>query len=76
MRTARIEVYTSRYLGWLWRYIAANGSTLAESAHGYVHRADAIRGLEQVCGGFVHQIGDDYWMTRGNTRGILVRMLP
>jgi uncharacterized protein YegP (UPF0339 family) len=30
---------------WRWRYIAANGRTIADSGEGYANRADAIAGI-------------------------------
>lgn len=33
---------------WRWRLYAANGLKIADSAEGYINRADAIRGIKLV----------------------------
>ena len=43
--TGYYELYRDARLQWRWRYIASNGRIIADSAEGYVNRADAERGI-------------------------------
>lgn len=48
--TQKIELYRDGALQWRWRFIAANGRILADSAEGYKERADAVKGALAVTG--------------------------
>ena len=43
-----LELYTDTASDFRWRYTAANGRTLADSAEGYEDLTDAIRGAAHV----------------------------
>ena len=43
--TGYYDLYRDSRLQWRWRYIASNGRIIADSAEGYVNRADAERGI-------------------------------
>ncbi len=39
------QVYRDRANEWRWRYLAANGRIIADSAEGYVNKADCLHGI-------------------------------
>jgi uncharacterized protein YegP (UPF0339 family) len=39
------EVYKDRNGEWRWRYIAANGRIIGDSAEGYVNKSDCVAGI-------------------------------
>ncbi len=39
------KLYQDTRSQWRWRYVAANGRTIADSAEGYYNRQDAINGI-------------------------------
>lgn len=39
-----VEYYKDQHGEWRWRAVAANGETVADSAEGYVRRADCEAG--------------------------------
>ncbi len=47
---AYYHVYADSRGEWRWRYIATNGRTVADSAEGYINRADCLRGIEIMKG--------------------------
>ncbi|AKU15770.1 YegP family protein [Luteipulveratus mongoliensis] len=49
-RAPKITVYRDVLGDWRWRYVAANGQTLAGSSEGYVRRIDCVRAMAAVCG--------------------------
>lgn len=49
MKLPKAQIYKAKD-GWRWRFIVANGKTLADSGQGYSRRRDAIRGLVLVTG--------------------------
>ena len=46
----RFELYRDAQGHWRWRLRAANGNVVADSAEGYVHRADCEHGIALVRG--------------------------
>jgi uncharacterized protein YegP (UPF0339 family) len=40
------EVYKDRSDNWRWRYVSTNGNIISDSAEGYVHKSDCLRGIE------------------------------
>lgn len=49
--TSRYELYKDASGEWRWRFRAANGEIVADSAEGYVNKDDAINGISIVQGG-------------------------
>ncbi|WP_374526005.1 YegP family protein [Sphingopyxis sp.] len=39
------KLYQDTRSQWRWRYVAANGRTIADSGEGYYNRQDAINGI-------------------------------
>lgn len=39
------QVYKDRSNHWRWRYVASNGRIIADSAEGYVNKADCLFGI-------------------------------
>lgn len=48
--TELVELYVDAEDRHRWRYVAANGAVLADSAQGYASRTDALRSAGRVCG--------------------------
>jgi len=48
----RYEVYPDSAKQWRWRFISANGLTIAISSESYIHRADCENGIALVKGSF------------------------
>lgn len=40
------KLYRDRLNQWRWRYVAANGRTIADSGEGYYRREDAMNGIQ------------------------------
>ncbi len=49
MKTPKAQIYKASD-GWRWRYIAANGKTLADGGQAYSRRRDVFHGLVLVTG--------------------------
>lgn len=47
-KTPRFEIYRDKRLEWRWRFLAANGRKVADSAEGYNRRRDCYRGIELI----------------------------
>lgn len=47
----RVVFYKDTAGEWRWRYVAANGRTMADSAEGYTERNDASEAAAQVFAG-------------------------
>lgn len=43
--TPHYKLYKDRAYQWRWRYVAANGRTIADSGEGYYNRQDALNGI-------------------------------
>ena len=44
--SSRFELYTDKAGEWRWRLRAENSEPIAASSEGYVHKADALHGIE------------------------------
>lgn len=44
----KYEIYKDKKGEWRWRYRAANGRILADSAEGYVDKRDAYNGIDAM----------------------------
>lgn len=40
------RIYKDSQNQWRWRYVSANGNTIADSGEGYHNKADCQRGVE------------------------------
>ena len=49
MAQSQFEVYKDRLGYWRWRLRASTGKIVAESAEGYVNKADCEHGAQVVC---------------------------
>lgn len=46
------QVYKDRLSNWRWRYVANNGKIIADSAEGYINKADCFHGVSLMKGSF------------------------
>lgn len=46
----RVELYVDAAGEFRWRYVAANGRTLADSGEGYLRKRAALKAIERVLG--------------------------
>lgn len=42
---ARFKLYVAQNRQWAWRYVAANGKTIADSGETYWNKQDALNGI-------------------------------
>lgn len=49
----KVQVYKDKKGEWRWTLFAGNNKAIADSAEGYLARADAINGLELATGGTI-----------------------